>query len=301
MTDISSKTRKIFDNIHRAHLGHEYTKKRLRTLINLKDMGLPPDYFVGKKCADIGCGSSVHGSVNLLELGAAYVSACDYDDSFIEPALSQLIKFSGQFSLDVGSVTNMPYEDNSFDFVLCNGVLHHVVDDVAALNDLARILKPGGNLLLLVAGSGGLLGRFVMEVCRSEYRENREFKDMIDASNAEFQVKGLINWLAENINDVNDDASKNSLVFLKALELLIDEDFILTIRDRLYAPIYRTYNLRDLESLCINAGFSDVTRISRRPHFSNIRKILESVYENYDHKYSKVMYGSGSMLLLIRK
>lgn len=45
-------------------------------------------------------------------------------------------------------VTDIPYAFSSFDFVLCNHVLEHVPDDVKALRELYRVLKPGGIAIL---------------------------------------------------------------------------------------------------------------------------------------------------------
>lgn len=41
-------------------------------------------------------------------------------------------------------VTNIEYQDSTFDVVLCNHVLEHVVDDRKAINELFRVLKPEG-------------------------------------------------------------------------------------------------------------------------------------------------------------
>jgi len=41
-------------------------------------------------------------------------------------------------------ICNLPFEDNSFDVILCNHVLEHISDDTKAMRELFRILKPGG-------------------------------------------------------------------------------------------------------------------------------------------------------------
>ena len=41
-------------------------------------------------------------------------------------------------------ICNLPFEDNSFDVVFCNHVLEHITDDTKAMNELYRVLKPGG-------------------------------------------------------------------------------------------------------------------------------------------------------------
>ncbi|MCA0933164.1 methyltransferase domain-containing protein [Lutimonas saemankumensis] len=41
-------------------------------------------------------------------------------------------------------ILNLPFEDNSFDFVLCNHVLEHIDDDQKAMKELFRVMKKGG-------------------------------------------------------------------------------------------------------------------------------------------------------------
>lgn len=48
----------------------------------------------------------------------------------------------------ISDITQIPVKGSSFDAVLCTEVLEHVPDAVAALNELSRILKPGGTLLI---------------------------------------------------------------------------------------------------------------------------------------------------------
>lgn len=47
-------------------------------------------------------------------------------------------------------ICNLPFPDNEFDFILCNHVLEHIPDDTKALNEIYRILKPGGTAILQI-------------------------------------------------------------------------------------------------------------------------------------------------------
>lgn len=47
-------------------------------------------------------------------------------------------------------ITNMPFKDNSFDVILCNHVLEHIIDDGRAMREIYRMLKPNGWAILQV-------------------------------------------------------------------------------------------------------------------------------------------------------
>jgi len=49
-----------------------------------------------------------------------------------------------------GSVSQLPYRRGSFDLVLLSEVLEHCEDDGAVLDELRRVLRPGGTLVLAV-------------------------------------------------------------------------------------------------------------------------------------------------------
>lgn len=41
-------------------------------------------------------------------------------------------------------ICNLPFKDNSFDIILCNHVLEHIPNDDKAMQELYRVMKPGG-------------------------------------------------------------------------------------------------------------------------------------------------------------
>jgi SAM-dependent methyltransferase len=41
-------------------------------------------------------------------------------------------------------ICNLPFEDNRYDIIFCNHVLEHIPDDTKAMQELYRVLKPGG-------------------------------------------------------------------------------------------------------------------------------------------------------------
>jgi len=47
-------------------------------------------------------------------------------------------------------ICNLPFNDNSFNFILCNHVLEHIPDDTKAMKELYRVLEPGGTAILQI-------------------------------------------------------------------------------------------------------------------------------------------------------
>jgi predicted SAM-dependent methyltransferase len=47
-------------------------------------------------------------------------------------------------------ICDLPFEANSFDFILCNHVLEHIPDDTKAMQEIYRILNPGGTAILQI-------------------------------------------------------------------------------------------------------------------------------------------------------
>jgi SAM-dependent methyltransferase len=67
------------------------------------------------------------------------------------PELERVTADLDAHGVDVAAdITALPFDDASFDAVLCSHVLEHVEDDRAAMAELARVLRPGGWLVVLV-------------------------------------------------------------------------------------------------------------------------------------------------------
>lgn len=47
-------------------------------------------------------------------------------------------------------ICDLPFKNDEFDFIICNHVLEHIPDDTKAMQELYRILKPGGTAILQV-------------------------------------------------------------------------------------------------------------------------------------------------------
>ncbi len=53
-------------------------------------------------------------------------------------------------TIEIIDLMELPFKDNSFDWVMCNHVLEHILDDIRAMQEIFRVLKPGGRAVLQV-------------------------------------------------------------------------------------------------------------------------------------------------------
>jgi ubiquinone/menaquinone biosynthesis C-methylase UbiE len=104
----------------------------------------------GKQVLDYCCGTG-ETSVQLAGM-SAWVTGIDISDESIATAQERagLAGVAGRTSFYVMDAENLAFADNSFDVIVCRGVLHHL-NLAAAYPELARVLKPGGAILCIEA------------------------------------------------------------------------------------------------------------------------------------------------------
>jgi len=97
---------------------------------------------------DAGCGSGAH-SVRLAKRGFN-VLGIDISKYILEKAKSNIrlhnVENKIQFSCE--DITSLPYENQSFKYILCWGVLMHIPDIDQAIAELTRVLKKSGTLII---------------------------------------------------------------------------------------------------------------------------------------------------------
>lgn len=112
-------------------------EKRIDVVFN----ELLPENIEGKRILDAGCGTGWF-SKKAAEKGAVVVSM-DVGDKLLSKVAQKC-----NSERVVGSVLNIPFDDNTFDFVISSEVIEHIPEPLAAIKEMSRILKPGGVLAL---------------------------------------------------------------------------------------------------------------------------------------------------------
>jgi SAM-dependent methyltransferase len=93
---------------------------------------------------DAGCGAS-YGCALLAEAGAIEVVGVDIAEAVLEAVAPQMPE---GVRLEAGDLRSLRYADGTFELVVCFEVIEHFEEPLVVLDELVRVLAPGGVLLI---------------------------------------------------------------------------------------------------------------------------------------------------------
>jgi ubiquinone/menaquinone biosynthesis C-methylase UbiE len=112
-------------------------------------LGRVAKYIDGGDWLDYGCADGGYTDA-LLSFGAVTASGIDVAADRVEEAR----RAHPGINFHVGSDEQLPFSDDSFDGVFMNEVFEHVADEQRTLDEIHRILKPGGRLIVISPNRG---------------------------------------------------------------------------------------------------------------------------------------------------
>lgn len=83
-------------------------------------------------------------AIELAKVGDYHVSGLDISESFVRIARENAKLAGVAIEFRQGNASEMPYTDESFDLVVCCAAFKNFADPIGALNEIHRVLKPGG-------------------------------------------------------------------------------------------------------------------------------------------------------------
>ncbi len=154
--------------------------------------------FLAKKLApnpkdilDVGCGTGRLLRQMLLEWPQAHVTGVDPAKGMIEVA--QKLTPAGIFHLGMGE--NLPITDVSMDIVVTTLSFHHWQDQVAGVRELARVLRPGG-CLIITDLSFPLPCGVVRLLSHGRFHNRKEMRSLLNQAGLQSLTQKSIPWLA---------------------------------------------------------------------------------------------------------
>jgi len=95
---------------------------------------------------DLGCGTGRFAE--LIAAFAGHVFAIDASAAMLKTARARL-KGADNVTTIRGNIENLPLDDACLDLALCVLVLHHIAEPERVLQEAARVIKPGGRLIVV--------------------------------------------------------------------------------------------------------------------------------------------------------
>ena len=83
-------------------------------------------------------------SIELAKLGPYSITGLDISHTFVEIASKKAAEAGVRVDFRQGNASSMPFADDTFDFLLCRAAFKNFGQPVRALQEMRRVLKPGG-------------------------------------------------------------------------------------------------------------------------------------------------------------
>ena len=177
------------------------------------------------------------------------------------------------------------------------GILHLAsMEQVkTAFTELARVTKKGGWLYTVYGLHGGLF-EAVYPAIRAYYRDNPEFKNLIDnISPQNFDdIFTFIKTYSEN-NGITVQLDRD------VLKKLFDIDLCVTIQNIVQAPVRLPISEEFILDQYSCNSFSAPRRLKRFVRRSNIRKYFAPLHFMQSYPISRILYGSGNLEFIAQK
>ena len=184
MTDTNKQTSaKYFDNI-----SSEYDNDRIPEPIRCYPLLWKKISKDAKSIVDLGCGTG-----SMLQLIAENTSddvklvGVDLSEGMINEASK---KANDRMSFMVGDVENLPFEDNSFDAVLCMHSFHHYPNPEQAISEMFRICAAGGSVYIVENYKKGIARYIANLVIILWYRRRKGDMKVYSVDEIESLMKG---------------------------------------------------------------------------------------------------------------
>lgn len=123
--------------------GRNTRQAQLEIPVLVRALGLPTDVRI----LEVGCGRGVALPVLDRLCSPRRLAGLDIDEKLLVEAADHLREHGTKAELHRGDVRQMPFADEAFEVIIDFGTLYHIARSRAALDEIARVLAPGGTFV----------------------------------------------------------------------------------------------------------------------------------------------------------
>jgi SAM-dependent methyltransferase len=200
---------------------------------------------------EVGCGLGTDGA-QFAKAGAKY-TGIDLTDAAVGLAKRRFELFDLPGSFRVADAERLSFANNSFDIVYSHGVLHHTPNTAAAVQEIHRVLRPGGKAVVMLY-----------------HRDSYNYR--VNISMLRRTGVNLLKWnggvkLVHLLTGEGEDRLREHARLLKIQSDYSDsEEFLSRNTDGAGNPLARVYSRAEAREL-----FKDFAHVDLRTHFLNKR------------------------------
>jgi len=137
--EIEGEKANYYDKISREHRIEEMKEQAREITRHIKD---------GDTVLEVAPGAG-YLSIELSKLGNYKITGMDISNDLIEICKRNAIEAGVQIDFQQGNVSNMLFQPNAFNFIICVLAFKNFKEPIKALQEIYRVLKPDGTALIM--------------------------------------------------------------------------------------------------------------------------------------------------------
>lgn len=173
LSEYEEGTKEFFDDLERLRYSREhYNYGYWLKLLN-------PENWVGKMVLEVGCG--VGTDIIQMAKNGAISHGIDLSETAIDLAKKRFNLYNLNGDLRVSDAESLPFPDNYFDFTYSFGVLHHTPNTPKAIEELRRVTKEDGKILVMLYHTNSIhMGTLFLRKYKNKELRNMPYSDVVN-------------------------------------------------------------------------------------------------------------------------
>lgn len=139
------------------------------------------------KFLDVGCGTAEVIFKLAKEFKEVEFFGVDFSKGMVEKAINKTFNLNNTKIIEA-NVENLPFEEGSFNFVICVDTFHHFYNPDSALKEIGRVLKDNGLFLLVDPSPDVFYLKLLLKIIKNlesarKYYSKKELEDLLNQHN----------------------------------------------------------------------------------------------------------------------